>query len=522
MTLVDVLRTQAAARPDAPWLVYAGRTITFGEADQLSDAISARLAGLGVQRDERVGVCLHNVPQWPLAALAIWKCGASVVALSTLLRSNEVAKQLTDVGARALVVDDQHWADSLGDGPAASAVATVVTTSPLDLAGPALPRALVGSERRGGGADLLAPCSDAPPRVAPAGDDIAYLTFTSGTTGPAKAAMNTHANVATGGEVYRDWCAIGGDDVVAALAPLFHVTGITGHFAVSLTAGTPLALGYRFDADETMQLLADTGTTFAVAAVSALLAILHAPGRTDVDLSRLRKLWSGGQAVSAATVELIERELGVYTRIAYGMTETTFPALLVRHDERAPVDAATGTLAVGRPTPGTEVWVVDEHDEPVGDGAVGEIVVRGPGVVPGYWERPEETAATMPGGALHTGDVGYRDADGWFYVVDRKKDLINTSGFKVWPREVEDALYGHPAVREVAVVGMPDAERGEVVTAFVSLVPGAVLEPAELVAWSRERMAAYKYPRTVHVVDELPKTVTGKVLRRELRDGGAT
>jgi long-chain acyl-CoA synthetase len=185
---------------------------------------------------------------------------------------------------------------------------------------------------------------------------------------------------------------------------------------------------------------------------------------------------------------------------------------------RAPVDPASGALSVGVPVYDTVVRVVGEDGRELPAGEVGEIVTSGPQVVPGYWGRPEESERAIPGGALHTGDVGFMDADGWFYVVDRKKDQINAAGYKVWPREVEDVLYGHPAVREAAVVGVPDAYRGETVKAFVSLRPGESLEADELIAFCRERMAAYKYPRVVELVDELPRTASGKVLRRALRD----
>jgi long-chain acyl-CoA synthetase len=184
---------------------------------------------------------------------------------------------------------------------------------------------------------------------------------------------------------------------------------------------------------------------------------------------------------------------------------------------RAPVDPTSGALSVGVPIFDTMVRVVDENGAEVPVGEIGEFVTSGPQVVPGYWNKPEETAHALPGGALHTGDVGFMDEQGWFYVVDRKKDQINAAGYKVWPREVEDVLYEHAAVREAAVIGVPDEYRGETVKAFVSLRPGAEATPAELIAFCKERMAAYKYPREIEFVDELPKTVTGKILRRELR-----
>ncbi|HEY4095840.1 MAG TPA: AMP-binding protein, partial [Baekduia sp.] len=201
----------------------------------------------------------------------------------------------------------------------------------------------------------------------------------------------------------------------------------------------------------------------------------------------------------------------------YGLTETTSPSHMTPLGERPPVDPGTGALAVGLPVTATDSRIVGEDGATLAPGATGEIAIRGPQVVPGYWGRPEESAAALPNGELRTGDVGLVDADGWFYVVDRIKDLINASGFKVWPRDVEDALYEHPAVREVAVVGVPDEYRGETVKAYVSLKAGATAGEAELIAFARERLAAYKAPRAIAFVDELPKTASGKILRRELR-----
>jgi long-chain acyl-CoA synthetase len=231
----------------------------------------------------------------------------------------------------------------------------------------------------------------------------------------------------------------------------------------------------------------------------------------------MTKVLSGGAPVFPAVVERWEGLTGNYIHNAYGLTETTSPSHVGPFGSRAPVDPTSGALSVGVPVSNTVVRVVDDDGRDLPVGEVGEIVIRGPQVVPGYWNKPEETAHALPEGELHTGDVGFMDADGWFYLVDRKKDQINAGGYKIWPREVEDVLYGHPAVREAAVVGVPDSYRGETVKAVVSLKAGAELQPDELIAFARERMAAYKYPRVVEVVDELPKTVSGKILRRELR-----
>jgi long-chain acyl-CoA synthetase len=313
------------------------------------------------------------------------------------------------------------------------------------------------------------------------------------------------------------------DDVVLAVAPLFHITGLVAHLAVAMLLPIPMVLAYRFDPATILAAVERHRATFTVGSITVFIALMNDPAAAKADISSLTKVYSGGAAIAPPTVEAYEEQFGAYIHNIYGLTETTSPSHAVPFHRRAPVDPASGALSVGVPTFNTVVRVVDDNGDDVAPGEIGEFVTRGPQVVPGYWQKPEESEHALPGGELHTGDVGFMDADGWFYVVDRRKDLINASGYKVWPREVEDALYGHPAVREAAVVGVPDPYRGETVKAFVSLRPGQTATEEELIAFCRERMAAYKYPRMVELVDELPKTVTGKILRRELRDraGGA-
>jgi len=216
-------------------------------------------------------------------------------------------------------------------------------------------------------------------------------------------------------------------------------------------------------------------------------------------------------------VERFEREVGPYIHNVYGLTETTSPSHAVPFGRRAPVDPTSGALSVGVPVFNTVVRILDDAGNELPPGEVGEIATSGPMVVPGYWNRPDATERTLPGGELRTGDVGFMDSDGWFYLVDRKKDMIVASGYKVWPREVEDTLVRHPAVREAAVIGVPDAYRGETVWAYVSLRPGISATPEELTEFCRAELAAYKYPRHIEVLPDLPKTPTGKLLRRELR-----
>jgi long-chain acyl-CoA synthetase len=353
-------------------------------------------------------------------------------------------------------------------------------------------------------------------------DDVAFLTYTSGTTGPPKGAMTTHGNIVFNAQTYRDWIGITAADVILGVAPLFHITGSIGHVALSLLTGATLVLTYRFDPAAALETIQDERVTFTVGSITVFIALMNVPGADRSALATLRRMYSGGAPIPPSTVSAFEDLFGQYIHNIYGLTETTSPSHAVPLHGRAPVDPASGALSVGVPVYDTIVRIIGEDGQDLPPGQIGELVTEGPQIVAGYWNKPEETARALPGGALHTGDVGYMDADGWFYLVDRKKDQINVSGYKVWPREVEDVLYEHDAVREAAVVGVPDAYRGETVKAYVSLKPGheasAEKLPDELIAHCQERLAAYKYPRQIEVLPELPKTVTGKILRRELRD----
>jgi long-chain acyl-CoA synthetase len=472
----------AAARraPDAVAIHYRDDALSFAGLDERSGAFAAALAQRGVTRGDRVALYLQNVPEFVVAALAAWKLGAIAVSVNPMLKEREVRTLLEDCEPAALVTLESLWEEVARDAVAGTSVRVVVTEAQLE----ELAREHAGQ---------------APPDPDLGPGDVAFLTYTSGTTGPPKGAMNTHGNVVFSSQTYRDWVGVGADDVILGVAPLFHITGLIAHVGLSLLTGAPLVLDHRFDAARSLELIERHQVTFTTGAITVFIALMNAPEAGERDTSSLRTIVSGGAPIAPAIVEAFEERFGTYIHNIYGLTETTSPSHCVPIGTRAPVDPPAG---------GREL--------PVGE--VGEIVTSGPQVVPGYWGRPEESERAIPGGTLHTGDVGFMDAEGWFFVVDRKKDQINAAGYKVWPREVEDVLYGHPAVREAAVVGVPDAYRGETVKAFVSLRPGASLEADELIAFCRERMAAYKYPRVVELVDELPRTASGKVLRRVLRD----
>jgi long-chain acyl-CoA synthetase len=330
--------------------------------------------------------------------------------------------------------------------------------------------------------------------------------------------MCTHAAMAFNSQTYRDWMGFTAEDSVLGVAPLFHITGLIGHMGIALIAACPLVISHRFEPQVIIDAIREHRPTFTIGSITVFINLSGQPDVTKADWSCFRMIYSGGAAIAPAITDQFLEKTGVYIHNLYGLTETNSPSHAVPLGSKAPVDPKSGALSVGLPIFNTVVRILDEARNEVPAGENGEIAISGPEVVHGYWNKPKETAEGLPGGELLTGDIGFMNEDGWFYVVDRKKDMINASGFKVWPREVEDVLYSHPAVHEAAVVGVPDEYRGETVKAFVSYNPGTTVSEDELIAFCKEQMAAYKYPRSITFLDDLPKTTSGKVLKRELRD----
>jgi long-chain acyl-CoA synthetase len=525
---LDLFERQARAQPDRPALHYFDATLTHAEVDRAAESLADALQDLGVAPGDRVALYLQNVPQFAIAQYAAWKAGAIVVPLNPMFREAELRSHLQDAGATALVCLQSLYAETARAAVPGTPVRHVVTTSELDWLPPGAPRPglLARARRRDcAGTHDLAALAARPPvgrrRPRPGVGDVAYLTYTSGTTGPPKGAMNTHANVVYQARLYAAWMRLGAADVILGVAPLFHITGMVAHLAAAAAAGAPVVLFHRFDPGEALRLVERWGATFTIGSITVFIAMADHPDVGARRLGTLRAVYSGGAPVAPAVVERFRARTGAYIHNVYGLTETTSPSHAVPLGRQAPVDPATGALSIGIPVPGAEARIVDldTGEAELGPGEPGEIVIRGPMVVPGYWGRPGETAHAIRDGWLHTGDVGTRDADGWFYLVDRKKDLINAAGYKVWPREVEDTLYRHPAVREAAVVGVPDAYRGETVKAFVALrdETAAAVTPQDLIEFCRARLAVYKCPRQVELVPEIPKTPSGKLLRRLLR-----
>ncbi|MGC4950504.1 class I adenylate-forming enzyme family protein [Streptomyces sp. DT224] len=522
-TLVHAFRASVARTPDHPALAYFDGRLSYRETDELSDSVAGHLAARGLERGDRVAIMLQNSPQFVLALLGAWKAGATVVPVNPMYKSAEVGHVLKDAQVTALICSDRAWEAYLRDTAAAApGVRIALTACELDLQTKNDERVL-DFERlpaAGDADDLVAVARRglaAPAGREPAAAGTALISYTSGTSGTPKGAMNSHGNIMVNAERQRTGHPVPEGAAYFALAPLFHITGMVCQLAACLTNAGTLVLAYRFHPGVVLDAFAEHRPAYTVGPSTAFMALAATPGVTPEHFASFQVISSGGAPLPPALVEKFRAGFGPYIRNGYGLTECTAPCASVPPEREAPVDPVSGTLSVGVPGPDTVVRILDENGAEVPFGEQGEIAVRGPQVVSGYWGLPEATAAAFPDGELRTGDIGFMDREGWLYVVDRKKDMINASGFKVWPREVEDVLYTHPAVREAAVVGVPDAYRGETVRAYVSLRPGASVEPDELGAYCKERLAAYKYPREVEILAELPKTASGKILRRELR-----
>lgn len=526
-SVVHAFRAAVLRAPEHMALAYFDGRLSYREVDALTDSVAGHLAARGLARGDRVAILLQNTPHFVIALLGAWKAGATVVPVNPMYKSAEVGHVLADADVTALICSDRAWETYLRETAAASSVRIVLTACQLDLQTRNDTRVL-DFERLPQAADAEDLVTVARQGLPAPGDrqlgpaDIALISYTSGTSGQPKGAMNTHGNITYNAERQRTGSGIPEGACYFAMAPLFHITGMVAQVAACLTNAGTLALAYRFEAGVVLDAFAEHRPAYTVGPSTAFMALAAHPSVTREHFASFAMISSGGAPLPPALVEKFRAGFGPYIHNGYGLTECTAPCASVPPGQEAPVDPVSGTLAVGVPGPETVVRIVDDHGADVPFGEQGEITVRGPQVVPGYWKRPEATDEAFPDGELRTGDIGFMDEQGWLYVVDRKKDMINASGFKVWPREVEDVLYSHAAVREAAVIGVPDSYRGETVKAFVSLRPQADVAPDDLAAYCKERLAAYKYPRAVEILPELPKTTSGKILRRELRSRNDT
>jgi long-chain acyl-CoA synthetase len=492
MNLAANLTRSAAAHPERIGIRMRDQTLDYGALDDASSRVAGLLAARGLGPGSRVGIMVPNVPEFAVVYYGVLRAGGVVVPMNPLLKSREVAYYLEDSGASVIFA----WhavAGEIADG-VAKAGAEAIVVDPASFA------------------DLLAAAAPAGEVVDRAFDHTAVILYTSGTTGQPKGAELTHTNLAANVEVTAsDLLHVGPEDVIFGGLPLFHSFGQTCTLNAAVAAGACLTLLPRFDPAQALQTLADHRATVFAGVPTMYGAMLQVRDRDRYDLSALRSCMSGGAAMPVEVLRQFEDAFGCMVLEGYGLSETS-PVASFNHPDRERKPGSIGT-----PIRGVEMRVVDEAGVEAPRGEVGEIAIRGHNVMKGYWNKPEATAeAISEQGWFRTGDIGRVDEDGYFFIVDRKKDLIIRGGYNIYPREIEEVLYEHPDVAEAAVIGMAHAELGEEVGAAVVAKPGATVTTETLQAFVKANVAAYKYPRRIWFVDALPKTSTGKILKREI------
>ena len=477
LNLVDA----AAENPDRVALKLDDVELTYAELDGATAKVAKLLRDRGLKPGDRVGIMLPNVPHFPIAYYGTLRAGGVVVPMNVLLKRREVDYYLSDSGAEHLFV----WADFAGEAPDDAIV--------VEAAGIDLPEA--------GDSDV----------VDRTDSDTAVILYTSGTTGKPKGAELTHANLRRNVEIALSLLGMeeAGVIVLGAL-PLFHSFGQTCGLNACIRAGGTLTLIPRFDPAKALEIIERDRVNVFEGVPTMYGAMLNCAERERFDTSTLTVCASGGASLPVELLRGFEEAFGCKILEGYGLSETS-PIASFNHPDRERKPGSIGT-----PIDGVEMKVVDEDGKEVPDGEVGEIVIRGHNVMKGYWNKPEATEESIRDGWFHTGDMAKVDEDGYFFIVDRKKDLIIRGGYNIYPREIEEILYEHEAVREAAVIGVPHDDLGEEVGAAIALKEGQEADADELKAYVKERVAAYKYPRHVWFVDDLPKGPTGKILKREI------
>jgi long-chain acyl-CoA synthetase len=509
MNVSFLVASSARRIPDKPALIFRDRPVTYREVEERVSRAGAALSALGVGSGDRVALLLGNIPEFVYALYGTLRAGAVAVPLNVMLTGEELGYILADSGARAAVVEMGHLPTVLAVRDRLPDLEQV-----LVVAGPPVPAGTLSFEdalSRAGAATSVETGT-----AGDSGENLALIQYTSGTTASPRGAMLTHGNLLANLDQMEAVPALkeAERDVVLLALPLFHIYALNVVLGITVRTGATAVLvphdeSRRFDPAETLDLVERHGVTVLFGAPLMFVAWLALDDGKERDLSSVRMAVSGAAPLPPEVLEGFRKRYGVTIWEGYGLTETA-PA--VTTNALGP-EARSGSIGI--PLPGLEVRLVDEEGEDVEEGDPGEIVVRGPNVFRGYWHREDETARSIQGGWFRTGDVAYRDEDGYLYLVDRKKDLIIVSGFNVFPREVEEVLEGHAAVAEAAVVGIPDERTGEAVKALV--VPSASVSADELIEYAGRYLARFKVPRVVELVAELPKQSTGKVLRRILR-----
>ncbi|MDX6603909.1 MAG: long-chain acyl-CoA synthetase [Solirubrobacterales bacterium] len=491
LNLASIVTESAGRSPGAVAVRLGDVELTYADLDERSARLATLLRERGIGAGDRVGVMLPNVPEFPIAYYSVLRAGGIVVPMNVLLKRREIAFYLEDSGAKLLLA--WHGFGDEAGGGAADAGAELIEVEPAAFA------------------ELLGGNEPGPGLAATDEEDTAVILYTSGTTGKPKGAELTHFNLHRNADVAgRTTCEIEPGDIVLGSLPLFHSFGQTVSMNASLKVGATLTLLPKFDPADALETMQRDRVTHFYGVPTMYGALLHHPGRVAFDTSSLRTCITGGASMPVEVLRGFEEAFDCIVLEGYGLSETS-PVSSSNHPARERKPGSIGT-----PLEDVELRLVDEHDDPVPPGEIGEIVIRGHNIMKGYWQRPDATAEAMRGGWFHSGDLARIDEDGYFFIVDRKKDMIIRGGYNVYPREVEEVLYEHPRIREAAVVGLPDDEWGEEIGAAVVLHDGEELSPREVSDYVKERIAAYKYPRVVWFLEELPKGPTGKILKREI------
>jgi long-chain acyl-CoA synthetase len=525
--LARLLADAARDFPNAPAVHFQGRTMSYAELADQAWRFAGALAGLGVGKGTKVGLVLPNCPQAVVALFGALRLGAVVVQNNPIYTERELGHQLGDAGVEVVVCLDLAY-DRLKALRERTAIREVIVTSLLDEL-PAVRRVIAPYTRRGRAAaqaigrdepvrrwrELLATATTrAGEAEVDAAADLALLQYTGGTTGIAKGVMLSHANLRANVEQVRAWFpdADPGREVMMAVLPFFHAYGLTVSLLLGVRIGAALVVMPRFDIEDVLAAVDRYRPTLFPGVPTMYVAINNAVAKGGHDLSCIKACLSGAAPLPMEVAERFERYSGGRLVEGYGLTECS-PVALAN-----PIYGKRKAGTIGMPLPDTLARVADPSDpaRTMPTGETGELAISGPQVMLGYWKRAEETAQVLRDGWLLSGDLAVTDEEGYFQIVDRKKDLIIVGGYNVYPGEVEEVLLGHPKVLEVAVAGVPDSYRGETVKAFVVLRPGERATAEELRRFARERLAAYKVPRSVEFRDQLPKTMVGKVLRRAL------
>jgi long-chain acyl-CoA synthetase len=494
MNLAQLLTDSSRRDPDHVAIKLDDVELTYAQLDGASAHVVGLLRDHGFVAGDRVGIMLPNVPYFPVVYYGVLRAGGVVVPMNVLLRKREVAFYLEDSWAKLLFAWEGFAEDAQAGAEQAGAECILVKVGEF--------------EHQVGAAQPITEVADV------GDDDTAVILYTSGTTGTPKGAELTHANLVRNAQCSRDLFGFGDEAVTLGALPLFHSFGQTCGLNATICGGGTLSLIPRFDPAKALEIIQRDQVNVFQGVPTMYGAMLHCPERDKFDLSSLELCASGGSAMPVELMRGFEDEFGCKILEGYGLSESS-PVASFNHPDRERKPGSIGT-----PIEGVEMKVVDEDGHELPPGEVGEIVIRGHNVMKGYWGRPDATEETLSDGWLHTGDIGRVDEDGYFFIVDRKKDLIIRGGYNVYPREVEEVLYEHPAVREAAVVGVPHDEYGEEVGAAVALKDGSDVSADELRGFVKDQVAAYKYPRRIWFVDELPKGPTGKILKREIEPPG--